>query len=270
MASESPSSARKVVVHLRATGDAPILKQAKFKIPGTDKFAKVIEFLRRQLHRDTLFVYVNSAFSPNPDELVIDLYNSIQEVTLFSLLELLQSSYIYLVLGTLLPILHDLKLCSSDSNSLPYKGAHVAFRSKILMETVRGFESKSDKIKIFMLVSNVECPLHLDQVLEKLLMRFEHSSYLPGCSVSRRDSDFTTEDVWRIQIVQVLKNECFVVLDPFPYALVHHGMDFPRVQDKKEGQCFEIPKAAVQPRTGIQLKRVCHPSFPTWVPGKQS
>ncbi|CAL5348919.1 unnamed protein product [Camellia sinensis] len=78
MASESPSSARKVVVHLRATGDAPILKQAKFKqfIAGTDKFAKVIDFLRRQLHRETLFVYVNSAFSPNPDELVIDLYKN--------------------------------------------------------------------------------------------------------------------------------------------------------------------------------------------------
>ncbi|XP_050285302.1 ubiquitin-like protein ATG12 isoform X1 [Quercus robur] len=73
--SQSPSSVKKVVVHLRATGDAPILKQAKFKIPGTDKFAKVIDFLRRQLHRETLFVYVNSAFSPNPDELVIDLYN---------------------------------------------------------------------------------------------------------------------------------------------------------------------------------------------------
>ncbi|XP_010270804.1 PREDICTED: ubiquitin-like protein ATG12 isoform X1 [Nelumbo nucifera] len=94
MTSEPPNSARKVVVHLRATGDAPILKQAKFKlrfvvscyvgpltslpilIAGTDKFAKVIDFLRRQLHRDTLFVYVNSAFSPNPDELVIDLYNN--------------------------------------------------------------------------------------------------------------------------------------------------------------------------------------------------
>ncbi|KAG2728669.1 hypothetical protein I3843_01G210800 [Carya illinoinensis] len=74
--SQSPSFARKVVVHLRATGDAPILKQAKFKILGTDKFAKVIDFLRRQLHRDTLFVYVNSSFSPNPDELVIDLYNN--------------------------------------------------------------------------------------------------------------------------------------------------------------------------------------------------
>ncbi|XP_072978195.1 ubiquitin-like protein ATG12 isoform X2 [Typha angustifolia] len=68
-AAESPTSDRKVVVHLRATGDAPILKQAKFKIAGSDKFSKVIEFLRRQLHRDTLFVYINSAFSPNPDEL---------------------------------------------------------------------------------------------------------------------------------------------------------------------------------------------------------
>ncbi|XP_022724577.1 ubiquitin-like protein ATG12 isoform X2 [Durio zibethinus] len=75
MAAESPSSVRKVVVHLRATGDAPILKQAKFKILGADKFAKVIDFLRRQLHQDTLFLYVNSAFSPSPDELVIDLYN---------------------------------------------------------------------------------------------------------------------------------------------------------------------------------------------------
>lgn len=84
------------------------------QVAGTDKFAKVIDFLRRQLHRETMvdaffmlfslllflslslwdseililsiycfwfglatfkFVYVNSAFSPNPDELVLDLYN---------------------------------------------------------------------------------------------------------------------------------------------------------------------------------------------------
>lgn len=36
---ECPTAAKQVVTHLRATGDAPILKQAKFKIPGTDKFA---------------------------------------------------------------------------------------------------------------------------------------------------------------------------------------------------------------------------------------
>ncbi|XP_044495013.1 ubiquitin-like protein ATG12B isoform X3 [Mangifera indica] len=54
MATESPSSARKVVVHFRATGGAPILKQAKFKISGADKFAKVIDFLCRHLGRETL------------------------------------------------------------------------------------------------------------------------------------------------------------------------------------------------------------------------
>lgn len=82
------------------------------QIAASDKFVKVIDFLRRQLHRETLvgfnvrfnlslemqvcfmlffysyfsvaeflylffcqFVYVNGAFSPNPDELVLDLYN---------------------------------------------------------------------------------------------------------------------------------------------------------------------------------------------------
>ncbi|KAG2613946.1 hypothetical protein PVAP13_4KG382300 [Panicum virgatum] len=64
---------RKVVVHVRSTGDAPILKQSKCDF---HKFLKVIEFRRRQLHQDTLFVYINSAFSPNPDELVVDLYNN--------------------------------------------------------------------------------------------------------------------------------------------------------------------------------------------------
>ncbi|AEE33062.1 Ubiquitin-like superfamily protein [Arabidopsis thaliana] len=34
--SSSPSSVRKVVVHLRATGGAPILKQSKFKNFGFD------------------------------------------------------------------------------------------------------------------------------------------------------------------------------------------------------------------------------------------
>ncbi|KAG5248759.1 hypothetical protein OIU77_027658 [Salix suchowensis] len=76
MATDSLSSARKVIVQLKATADAPILKQNKFKIHGTDKFAKVIDFVCRQVHRETVFVYINSAFSPNPDELVIDLFNN--------------------------------------------------------------------------------------------------------------------------------------------------------------------------------------------------
>eukprot|EP00897_Mesotaenium_endlicherianum_P009922 jgi/Mesen1/8959/ME000056S08366 len=64
-----------VVVLFRATGDAPILRQAIFKIGAAERFSKVMEFLRKQLHRDTLFLYINSAFSPNPDEVVADLFD---------------------------------------------------------------------------------------------------------------------------------------------------------------------------------------------------
>nr|ABK92847.1 unknown [Populus trichocarpa] len=54
---ESQDSARKVIIQLKATADAPILKQKKFKMLGTDKFAKVIDFLRRQIHRETVVAY---------------------------------------------------------------------------------------------------------------------------------------------------------------------------------------------------------------------
>ncbi|GAV82702.1 APG12 domain-containing protein, partial [Cephalotus follicularis] len=47
-----------------------------WQISGTEKFAKVIDFLCRQLHRETLFVFLHNSFSPNPDELVIDLYKN--------------------------------------------------------------------------------------------------------------------------------------------------------------------------------------------------
>ncbi|KAL5199914.1 hypothetical protein ABZP36_021117 [Zizania latifolia] len=67
---------KKVVVHFRSTGNAPQLKQSKFKIGGNEKFLKIIEFHCRQIHQDTVFLHLNSAFSPNPDELIIDLYNN--------------------------------------------------------------------------------------------------------------------------------------------------------------------------------------------------
>ncbi|KAF4394995.1 hypothetical protein F8388_017723 [Cannabis sativa] len=71
---DSPTAVRKaVVVHLRATGDAPILKQAKFK---ASFFMEKIQFcIWAFVCLVSQFVYVNSAFSPNPDESVIDLYN---------------------------------------------------------------------------------------------------------------------------------------------------------------------------------------------------
>ncbi|XP_044959483.1 ubiquitin-like protein ATG12 isoform X1 [Hordeum vulgare subsp. vulgare] len=74
---------KKVVVNFQSVANAPKLRQSKFKaVPsqclrcGNEKFARVIEFLRRQIHQDTVFLYVNSAFSPNPDELISDLYSN--------------------------------------------------------------------------------------------------------------------------------------------------------------------------------------------------
>ncbi|KAL6548019.1 hypothetical protein OROHE_009724 [Orobanche hederae] len=46
----------KVVILLRATGDASILKQSKVKVDALDKFMKVLNFLCEQLHRDRLLV----------------------------------------------------------------------------------------------------------------------------------------------------------------------------------------------------------------------
>ncbi|CAG8521603.1 12605_t:CDS:2 [Dentiscutata heterogama] len=58
-------------------GNAPILKQPFFKITASNKFQVVIQFLRNQLNykvSDPLFLYVNSAFSPAPDEIVSNLH----------------------------------------------------------------------------------------------------------------------------------------------------------------------------------------------------
>eukprot|EP00302_Diacronema_sp_CCMP2436_P001384 CAMPEP_0179841538 /NCGR_PEP_ID=MMETSP0982-20121206/2596_1 /TAXON_ID=483367 /ORGANISM="non described non described, Strain CCMP 2436" /LENGTH=199 /DNA_ID=CAMNT_0021725649 /DNA_START=53 /DNA_END=652 /DNA_ORIENTATION=- len=69
----APSTA--VVVTFRNVGAAPALRQNKFKIDAEQPFQAVIVFLRKQLHTadtDSLFVYVNSAFAPSPDERIAD------------------------------------------------------------------------------------------------------------------------------------------------------------------------------------------------------
>uniref|UniRef100_A0A2P2K4V4 Ubiquitin-like protein ATG12 n=1 Tax=Rhizophora mucronata TaxID=61149 RepID=A0A2P2K4V4_RHIMU len=52
------------------------LKFMTWQLAGSDKFVKVIDFLRQRLHWETVFVYINSAFSPNPETLMIDLSNN--------------------------------------------------------------------------------------------------------------------------------------------------------------------------------------------------
>merc|ERR1711964_494774 len=67
----------KVVIHLRAVGNAPILKRTKIKIKGADKFSKVIVYLRKCLKtktEDSIFLFVNQAFCPGPDTIISDLH----------------------------------------------------------------------------------------------------------------------------------------------------------------------------------------------------
>eukprot|EP01135_Chromosphaera_perkinsii_P008909 Nk52_evm19s1524 gene=Nk52_evmTU19s1524 len=74
---KSTKPVEKVVVKFRAAGNAPIMKQTRFKITAAEKFQTVIDFLRKQLkfkQTDSIFVYINQAFSPSPDEVVRNLY----------------------------------------------------------------------------------------------------------------------------------------------------------------------------------------------------
>jgi len=54
-----------------------VLKQKYYKITASNKFQAVISFLRKELGwkpQDSLFLYINAAFSPAPDDTVGNLY----------------------------------------------------------------------------------------------------------------------------------------------------------------------------------------------------
>lgn len=68
-----------VPVHLRSVGEAPSLKKSKFKIDGQKAISEVDKFLRKQLKYDSsLFLFCGSGFSPTPDQVLQDLFDSFQ------------------------------------------------------------------------------------------------------------------------------------------------------------------------------------------------
>lgn len=69
----------KVSIQLRSVGSAPALKHNKFKLDGNRSLHEVERFLRKNLNHDkALFLYCGSGFSPTPDLLLQDLYDSFQ------------------------------------------------------------------------------------------------------------------------------------------------------------------------------------------------
>lgn len=85
-----------VIVFFRPVGNAPLLKQNKFKISSNQMFQSITDFLRRQLRTATtsprsspnpaptteesliehqaLYLYVNSSFAPAADEIIGNLF----------------------------------------------------------------------------------------------------------------------------------------------------------------------------------------------------
>lgn len=66
----------KIEVRLQAVGDAPIMKQKNYKVDGEKQISWILAFIRKFLKlktTDALFLYVNQAFAPSPDQTVANL-----------------------------------------------------------------------------------------------------------------------------------------------------------------------------------------------------
>lgn len=74
-----PKQKDKVLILVKSVGNAPILKKNRFKISADSPFEEVMQFMKKILRikpSESLFLYCNQAFCPNPDELVGDLFES--------------------------------------------------------------------------------------------------------------------------------------------------------------------------------------------------
>ncbi|XP_071797105.1 autophagy protein 12-like [Asterias amurensis] len=67
----------KVDILLRATGDAPIMKKKRWAVDQSKKVTWVIDFIRKYIKcepSESLFLYVNQAFAPSPDQEIGNLF----------------------------------------------------------------------------------------------------------------------------------------------------------------------------------------------------
>lgn len=68
----------KIDILLKATGNAPIMKQKKWSVSQDHCIGRISDFIRRYLKLDAnekLFLYVNQTFAPAPDQIVKNLYD---------------------------------------------------------------------------------------------------------------------------------------------------------------------------------------------------
>ncbi|XP_075230610.1 autophagy-related 12 isoform X1 [Lycorma delicatula] len=68
----------KIDILLKATGNAPIMKKKKWAVDPERKIGCLIDFIKKYLKlepSDSLFLYVNQAFAPSPDQTVKNVFD---------------------------------------------------------------------------------------------------------------------------------------------------------------------------------------------------
>ncbi|XP_032686308.1 autophagy protein 12-like [Odontomachus brunneus] len=68
----------KIDILLKATANAPIMKQKKWSVCQDNPIGRISEFIKKYLKLDPnerLFLYVNQTFAPTPDQTVKNLYD---------------------------------------------------------------------------------------------------------------------------------------------------------------------------------------------------
>mmetsp|Transcript_62873 Transcript_62873/g.149910 ORF Transcript_62873/g.149910 Transcript_62873/m.149910 type:complete len:109 (+) Transcript_62873:66-392(+) len=64
----------KIAIHVKAIGAAPLMSPDKFLLNGTRNFDHLVQLLKKNLKKETLYVYCCEAFEPDPEENLGDLY----------------------------------------------------------------------------------------------------------------------------------------------------------------------------------------------------
>jgi len=67
----------KINIRLNPVGNAPILKQKLWAVPADREVGQIVEFVKKYLKLEkhqSLFLFVNQAFAPSPDQSLRELY----------------------------------------------------------------------------------------------------------------------------------------------------------------------------------------------------
>eukprot|EP00894_Picocystis_sp_ML_P001648 jgi/Pico_ML_1/52165/g375.t1 len=64
---------KKVVVVFRSAGDAPVLRQNRFKVGVRGTFARIVQLLCKQIQKESVLVYLDSSFMPSLEDNIADL-----------------------------------------------------------------------------------------------------------------------------------------------------------------------------------------------------